>query len=143
MLRLRVGRLTDTPLGSTCSGGTVRESAVARIGVIFMADETQRVPPVERFGYRFEATVHAADDRNVNLTEVADLDVDRVPDPTGEVRVLVGPDDCVRLLDRGMEVRLHRAVPIRPLDPDLIADDASVRAWFDERIRPTGRSEAP
>jgi hypothetical protein len=77
---------------------------------------------------------------SVEARRIADLDLDRVPDPDGEVRVLVGVEDCVRLVEHGYEVRLHRALPVRPLDGRLIAADDDVRAWFAERVRGTGRS---
>lgn len=91
-------------------------------------------------GVRFEATVHTTA-RAADLQRVADLDVDRTPDPEGDgVRVLVDAEACHRLLDRGFEVRLRRAVPIRPLDPDLIASEQDVRAWFDDQV---GDAERP
>ena len=80
---------------------------------------------------RFEATVHETD-RSAELGAVEALDLDRVPDPEGGVRMLVGPDDVARLVAEGYEVRVQAAVEVAPLDPALVADDAEVRAWFDE-----------
>lgn len=94
-----------------------------------------------RSATRFEATVHVLTD-DADLKRVADLDVDRVPDPEGGVRVLVDPDECARLIDGGFEVRLQRAVPVRPLDPSLVAGDDDVRAWFAERVREAGGAAA-
>ena len=90
--------------------------------------------PSERAAVRFDATVHPGA-RNRDLRGVAELDLDRVPDPEGAVRVLVGADDCRRLLERGYEVRLHGAVPVRPLPSELVAADEAVSAWVEERLR--------
>jgi hypothetical protein len=83
---------------------------------------------------RFEATVHAPD-RDIDLAAIDALDLDRVPDPEGGVRMLLGQQDMARLLAEGYEVRLRAAAPVAPLDPALVADDADVRAWFDEATR--------
>lgn len=91
---------------------------------------------------RFEATVHSGDApvRFAAMAgQVADLDLDRIPDPEGGVRLLIDADECIQLLERGFEVRLRRAVPVRPLDQGLVADDDDVRAWFDGRVRGTGQ----
>jgi hypothetical protein len=85
--------------------------------------------------FRFEATLHG----DVDPARVADLDVDRVPDPAGGTRVLLEVADCVRLLQAGYEVHLHRAMPKRPLERGLRGDDDNVRAWFEENVRSTGR----
>jgi hypothetical protein len=65
---------------------------------------------------RLEGTIYPG--RKAKTKEWADdLDVDRVPDAKGRVRALITVEDCVRLLDRGLEVRLYRAHPDEPLDP--------------------------
>lgn len=103
-----------------------------------MADDSSReLTSRARRANRFEATVHVVAN-DADLERVADLDVDRVPDPEGGVRVLVDADECARLIDGGFEVRLQRAVPVRPLDPSLVAGDDEVRAWFEERVREAG-----
>jgi len=79
---------------------------------------------------RFEATVHATT-RSAELHAVDALDLDRVPDPEGGVRMLLGPDDLARLVAEGYEVRVQAVAPIAPLDPGLVSDEADVRAWFD------------
>jgi len=97
------------------------------------------LPPAERF----EATVHAdasARARAGLVSDVSDLDLDRVPDPDGGVRVLVGQDEISRLVAQGFEVRLQRAVPVRPLDPSLIATDADVDAWYAARMSGAGEN---
>jgi hypothetical protein len=105
-----------------------------------VADDTH---PHETQRIRFEATVHAGERAEADLARVADVDVDRVPDPGGEIRVLVDAAECVRLLEQGFEVRLHRALPVRPLDSQLMMDDNGVQAWFEERISLAGGTEAP
>jgi hypothetical protein len=85
--------------------------------------------------FRFEATVHAPQGMSLASRTTADLDVDRVPGPQEEVRVLADVHDLVRLLDQGMEVRLHRAVPVQPLAPNLVMDDEGAQSWLDQRVR--------
>lgn len=80
---------------------------------------------------RFEATVHATA-RSAELHAVDSLDLDRVPDPEGGVRMLVGPEDLARLVEEGYEVRVQAVTPVAPLDPGLVADEADVRAWFED-----------
>lgn len=105
-----------------------------------MVEEESRGP---LGGVRFEATVHPGETPvgfAAMAGQVADLALDRIPDPEGGVRLLLDADECAELLERGFEVRLHRAVPVRPLDQSLMADDDAVRAWFDERTRGTGQA---
>lgn len=94
---------------------------------------------------RFEATVSQGD-RDVALARVADLDLDRVPDPHGDVRLLVAPEELTALLDEGFEVHLYRAVRPEPLPKDLVAEDDATRRWLEERVqgipRETGPAEA-
>jgi hypothetical protein len=66
---------------------------------------------------------------------VSELDLDRVPGAAGELRVLLAPDDVTRLTAQGFEVRVQQALPVRPLDPELVADDAAVQQWFDSTER--------
>ena len=91
-------------------------------------------------GLRFEATVHPGD-RDVPLEGVADLDLDRVPDPQRGVRLLVTADEIVALLERGYEVRLHRVARVEPLSPELRIDDDEAVAWLEERVRGIPRKE--
>jgi hypothetical protein len=82
---------------------------------------------------RFEATIHPG--RQAKTKDWADdLEVDRVPDARGQVRALLTVEDLARLLDRGLEVRLHRAHPYEPLDPDLILPEDAFKSWLDERV---------
>ncbi len=86
---------------------------------------------------RFEATLHprpgAAD-----VARIDDLDIDRVPDPEGGARVLVDVAECLRLVEAGYEVRLQHAVPVRPFDARLLADDEEARGWIEQRVREAG-----
>ena len=88
---------------------------------------------------RFEATIQPGA-QQVSLARVAEFDLDRIPDQDGEVRVLLTADDAERLLEQGFEVRLLRAQPVRPLDPALISDDATVDAWLDAQTAGIERS---
>lgn len=108
-----------------------------------MTQNNDSAPPTGgAAGYRFEATVHAADADARSLERVADLDLDRVPDPGGGVRLLVDLTDCERLVLAGFEVHLLRAIPRKPLDPALVMDDAAARGWLAARVSAAGRSVA-
>jgi hypothetical protein len=89
---------------------------------------------------RFEATVHPGE-KGPPLERVADLDLDRVPDPQGGVRVVITAEDAADLVGRGYEVLLVRALPVQPLDPALVVDDDSARAWLEEQTRGIERQE--
>jgi hypothetical protein len=82
---------------------------------------------------RFEAVVRGRS-RELALSTIDALDLDRVPDPGDEIRLIVSPEDCTRLLAEGYEVRLQQAVPVRPLDPGLVASDSDAQAWFDDQV---------
>ncbi|MES5820724.1 hypothetical protein [Streptomyces sp. RG80] len=101
--------------------------------------EPAEQPPPESAAIRFDATVHPGI-TNHNLRAVADLDLDRMPDPEDEVRLLVTPEDCRRLLESGYEVHLRALVPVRPVPAELVATDESVMAWLDERVQGIERS---
>jgi hypothetical protein len=92
-----------------------------------------RDPTTALLKMRLEATIYPG--RKAKTKEWAvDLDVDRVPDAKGRVRALITVEDCVRLLDRSLEVRLYRAHPHEPLDPALIVADRSFRQWLDKQV---------
>lgn len=84
-------------------------------------------------GLRFEATIQQGD-RERAFARVADLDLDRVPDPTGDVRLLIDADELALLLEEGYEVRLHRTVRPEPLDPGLVMGDDDAMRWLEERV---------
>ncbi|WP_353814861.1 hypothetical protein [Agromyces sp. SYSU T00266] len=91
-------------------------------------------------GERFEATVHPGV-QDVALSRVADLDLDRIPDPQGGVRVLITADELGELVRRGYEVRVFRTVPIAPLDPGLVQTDDEAERWLAERVAGIAREE--
>jgi hypothetical protein len=93
-----------------------------------------------RKGLRFEATIHPGD-ADVPLESVADLDLDRVPDPQRGVRLLVTVEEIVALLERGYEVRLHRLARVEPLSPELRIEDDEAIAWLEERVQGITREE--
>jgi len=89
---------------------------------------------------RLEVTVDkGAGDRS--LDDVADLDLDRIPDPAGGVRLLVSADEVADLVERGYEVHVTRVHPVRPLDAGLTVDDSAVTAWLEERVQGIERKE--
>jgi hypothetical protein len=83
---------------------------------------------------RYEVIVRAGAAERMDMRQVADMDLDRVPDPEGGVRLLVDMDEAARLVESGLEVTLVQAAPAGPLDPSLIMDDDAARAWLDERL---------
>lgn len=91
-------------------------------------------------GLRFEATVQQGD-RERALARVADLDLDRVPDPQGDVRLLVDADELAALLDDGYEVRLFRTVRPEPLGAGLVVSDDEAVRWLEERVQGIPREE--
>jgi len=103
-------------------------------------DVTVDEAPGRPEGGRFEATVHPGE-RDLALAQVYDLDLDRIPDPQGGVRVVVTADELAELVRRGYEVRVFRTVPIAPLDPSLIESDEDARRWLDERVAGIPREE--
>lgn len=98
---------------------------------------TERTPQeADGAKVRYEVILRAgagAGDR-IDLRRVADMDLDRVPDPEGGVRLLVDMDEAARLVENGFEVTIVQAAPTGPLDPSLIMDDAAAAAWLDDRL---------
>lgn len=83
---------------------------------------------------RFEATLGATPHPKA-LAAAAALDLDRLPDANGKVKLLVSPDDARRLLEQGFEVHLTAAVPVAPLAPDLVMSDAEAKNWLDRQVK--------
>ena len=50
------------------------------------------------------------------MLAAAELDLDRLPDADGKVKLLLTADDARRLLEQGYEVHLTAAIPVAPLD---------------------------
>lgn len=84
---------------------------------------------------RFEAVLALGAGAKASFAELARFDFDRIPDPEGGVRILANVDDLVRLVEQGFEVTLKRALPLRPLRRELVADDKDVRAWLESRVK--------
>jgi hypothetical protein len=105
-----------------------------------MNDSSREPARTETPRVRFEATIHPGD-RQPALEGVADLDLDRVPDPDGGVRVIVTAEEATDLVQRGYEVLLLRALPVSPLDPALVLDDETVREWVEDQVRGIERRE--
>ena len=76
---------------------------------------SQQQDPAAPEVVRFEATVHPRPGVVVASAvveqRVSELDLDRVPDAAGELRVLLTPDDVARLTAQGFEVRVQQALP--------------------------------
>ena len=84
---------------------------------------------------RFSATIHAREAiQRADPHWIERLDIDRVHDPD-QIRALLTPADCVRLVNQGFEVRLHNAYPVEPLNPSLIETDDAVKRWFDAKVQ--------
>lgn len=75
------------------------------------------------------------------LSRVADLDLDRIPDAHGEVRVVITADELAELVRRGYEVRVVRTVPLAPLDPGLVQSDEDAARWLEDRVAGIPREE--
>ncbi len=108
-----------------------------------MSDDAQAPVGDQQPSNRFEVTVHVEQDRPgpEAVARISALDLDRIPD-ADDVRLLVTMEDAARLVDQGFEVRLLRAVPVQPLDADLIASDDQARDWFDDRVRGVAEAQA-
>ena len=106
-----------------------------------MARKSRKAPAgAARQELRFEATVHQGDKERA-LARVADLDLDRVPDPRGDVRLLVTSDELAQLLDEGYEVRVYRTVRPEPLSPDLVVSDDEAVRWLEDQVQGIPREE--
>ncbi len=83
---------------------------------------------------RFEATLGVMPYSKARSV-AADMDLDRLPDVDGQVRLLLTPDDARRLLAMGMPVQLEKAHPVRPLPRDRLMSDQQAQSWLDERLK--------
>jgi len=105
-------------------------------------DRPNREGPGPSRPVRFDATIHPGRGAK-DLAPLDAIALDRVPDRYGRIRALMTAEECETLLDLGYEVRLHRAHPIRPLDPRLVETDESARRWLDERLATLRREPSP
>lgn len=83
---------------------------------------------------RFLATLPTAARTQV-LAAVAELGLDRLPDARGRIQLLISADDARRLLDKGIEVHLHAAIPVAPLEKRLILSDEQARNALEKRLK--------
>ena len=97
------------------------------------ADRTPK--DTKRPATRYEVILRAGASGRMDMRSLADLDMDRVPDPGGGVRLLVDMEEAARLVENGFEVTLVKAAPAGPLDASLVMDDDAARAWLEERLR--------
>ena len=91
-------------------------------------------PGIENPGLRFEATLGPLP-RGKAIAAAAELALDRLPDVSGKVRLLISPADAQRLLDRGFEVRLMTAVPVKPLDPKLVMTNQQSKGLLEVQVK--------
>ena len=82
---------------------------------------------------RFHATV-LVDSRHKGVALVSELALDRLPDRKGRIQVLITADEARRLLDRGVELQLHSAVPVAPLDKRVILTDEQAKQALEKRL---------
>jgi hypothetical protein len=90
--------------------------------------------PTQATTVRFEATLGATP-RAKAITAASVLDLDRLPDADGKVRLLITADDARRLLDQGFEVTLKAAVPVAPLAKDRVMSDTQARNWIEDQVK--------
>lgn len=83
---------------------------------------------------RFEATLGPASHARA-VKAAATLDLDRLPDAKGEVKLLLSADDARRLLEQGFEVHLKAAIPVAPLAKDRVMTDAHAKSWLEEQTK--------
>jgi hypothetical protein len=83
---------------------------------------------------RFEATLGPTPHRKAVLA-ASELDLDRLPDAQGKVKLLLTADDARRLLEQGYEVHLTAAIPVAPLDQKRIMTDEQAKRWFEQQVK--------
>lgn len=83
---------------------------------------------------RFEANLGATPHASA-LTVAAALDLDRLPDANGKVKLLVSADDARRLLEQGFEVHLTVAVPVAPLAQALVMSDTEAANLLEQQVK--------
>jgi hypothetical protein len=93
-----------------------------------------RTPPGRAPAVRFEATLGAAPHAKA-VTAAAALDLDRLPDAKGKVKLLLTADDARRLLEQGFEVHLTAAFPVAPLAKGLVMSDTQAKNWLEEQVK--------
>ena len=89
---------------------------------------------------RFEAILKSGK-RTLSPTAVNDLSVDRLPDVSGAIRVIITSEEAQALLDQGYEISLKSALDSKPLDQGLVMSDAQANEWLAERLRGIAREK--
>lgn len=114
-----------------------------------MSDSTPMSPgndptngQLERFEVVLESpATESADEREGRTARVSALDLDRLPD-RDNVRLLVDAEQLDRLRAAGLQVSVQRSVPVRPLDPALVATEDDVAGWLTARLGEAGSPAA-
>src|SRR6478752_3328741 len=78
------------------------------------------------------APAETAAQLDARTAQVSALDLDRLPDRQ-QVRLLVDAEQLDRLRAAGLQVSVQRSVPVRPLDPALVATEDDVMDWLTAR----------
>ena len=101
-----------------------------------MATRKKPVPPrvTQATSVRFEATLGSTPHRKAALA-AAELDLDRLPDADGKVKLLLTADDARRLLEQGYEVHLTAAIPVAPLNRKLVMSDEQAQRSLEQRVK--------
>jgi len=101
-----------------------------------MAIRKQHVPSrvTQATKVRFEATLGPTPHRKAVLA-AAELELDRLPDADGKVKLLLTADDARRLLEHGYEVHLTAAIPVAPLDQKRIMTDEQAKRWLEQEVK--------
>lgn len=81
-------------------------------------------------GVRLEATIRPRTSPDPDALKGLDV----LPPLEGELHVLISPSRVAEVVTAGYEVRVFAAIPIGPVDPALVMDDAAAQAWIDERV---------
>jgi hypothetical protein len=73
--------------------------------------------------------------RGKAVLAAAELDLDRLPDANGKVKLLLTADDARRLLEQGYEVHLTAAIPVAPLDQKRVMTDDQAQRWLEQQVK--------
>ena len=73
--------------------------------------------------------------------DLADLDLDRLPDREGVPRFLVSPTELEELRDRSVVFEVAEELPARALEGDLVYSDEEALADLERRLEGIEREE--
>lgn len=88
---------------------------------------------------RVELVIALSEARSLDAVE--QLDLDRLPDPEGRVRVLVTEDQFRRLQRDGFAVEVQQRIAVEALDPSLVYTDDDARTWVESRLEGLPREQ--